>query len=72
MRQQTDMSGDCRFGFEHIRRSMVILTENAMKALNNVSSSPEAGAEWLGRLAAKYQKPIGLNGGEETMFMSPS
>ena len=50
---------------------MMVLAEDAVRTLVDVSANPEAATEWLRRLAANYEKPIGFNLNNYTTIISP-
>ena len=50
---------------------MMVLTEDAIRALVDISANAEAATEWLQCLAAKYEKPLGINLSNCTTIISP-
>ena len=51
---------------------MIVLTENASRALASDFSSTEAATEWIHLLVRDYKKPLGVNLANYTTIISPS
>ncbi len=51
---------------------LIMIGENGITALVHVSSDVKAATEWLRKLATKYNKPIGCNYNNETIFIAPT